>query len=62
MLVAVDWPVYTRLAHTMRASNEVECGAEAGPGKPSGSISPPRRFCPPSPRASVASPCGTSRS
>jgi hypothetical protein len=26
----VDWPVYPRLAHTMRASNDAQCGAGAG--------------------------------
>src|SRR5208283_4154707 len=24
----VDWPVYPRLAHTMRASNDAQCGAD----------------------------------
>jgi hypothetical protein len=26
----VDWPVYPRLAHTMRASNDAQCGAPFG--------------------------------
>ena len=26
----VDWPVYPRLAHTMRASNDAQCEADAG--------------------------------
>ena len=26
MLVVVDWPVYTPLVHTMRASNDAQCG------------------------------------
>ena len=26
----VDWPVYPRLAQTMRASNDAQCGALAG--------------------------------
>ena len=34
MLVVVDWPVYPRLAHTMRASNDAQtrgrCGAPHG--------------------------------
>ena len=25
----IDWPVYPRLAHTMRASNDTQCGADA---------------------------------
>ena len=29
MLVLIDWPVYPRLAHTMRASNDAQCGADA---------------------------------
>ena len=27
MLVAVDWPLYPRLGHTTRASNDAQCGA-----------------------------------
>jgi hypothetical protein len=27
----VDWPVYPRLAHTMRASNDAQCGPTQAP-------------------------------